>query len=42
MMPFAGYVLGGSDGLPADAGRQAAIACISGLTPKMLIIRLIL
>jgi hypothetical protein len=31
-----------SDGLPVDARSQVAIACISGLTPKMLIIRLIL
>jgi hypothetical protein len=35
-------MLRASDGLPAEARRQVAIACISGLTPKMLIIRFIL
>jgi hypothetical protein len=42
MISDAGDMLRDSDGLPAEERRQAAIAWISGLTPKILIIRFIL
>ena len=42
MISNAGYGLRDNDGLPADARSQVTIACISGLMPKMLIIRFIL